>query len=403
MTASYAPTAGDDPRPRMRRSGPIRALIVEDEPADAKLIERVLDRLESYRVSSSVVGDLKSAQAAAARERFDVAFIDYDLGGHCGVDLVPQLAQSGSCVSVLLTGQLTPAVHERALAAGVLASLSKDRLDVSAVEVAMRQALRMRHLATAMVQHSREGHAHRSDDGLAGALPTHLVPALELLQVKTGGIEHTIARGEPGKVMAAEMSMLRHLIGDLSEYCRDTMNIVFSLEDELNSERTVDVQSVLLDALNMVYAERRRRDVRFLLDLNDMPLAARASSSVLRCAFVDMLSVVLHRTMPGGRIGVGVTSEHGGIIVTLTSDEIVSGQSEVRLRLDRLASRCRALLKLLGGHAVLFEEPRDDGFLGTIWLPLAGKSLDWAERPHGETLGQDGAAGTQAVDKRRLI
>lgn len=389
MTASAVPLSAESAKAN-GAAGAIRALIVEDEPADAKLVERVLNRLESYRVNTLVVGDIKSAQAAAARERFDVAFIDYDLGGHCGVDLVPELAENGACVSVLLTGRLTPKVHERALAAGVLASLSKDRLDVDAVEVALRQALRMRDLAVETMRRTQTKLARRSElKGLAAALPTHLMPALRLLQARTENLEHAIESGKPEGSTLSDIRMMRYIIGDLTAYCQDTINILSKHEDEMHDAQSIDVQSVLLDVLNIVYAERRRRAVRFQLDLHDLPLAVRASPSVLRFALVDMLSVALQRTMPGSRIRVAIAVEHGGITIALTSNDVIAGTSEVRVNVERLAARCRALLNQLGGHAVLFEKPRTDGHIGTVWLPLAGHTLKWG----------DGAAQLQPAEQ----
>lgn len=361
----------------------IRALIVEDEPADVTMIERVLSRIESYRIHTSVAPDLKTARDVASRERFDVAFIDYDLGGACGVDIVPILAESGSCASVLLTGQLTSKVHERALAAGVLASLSKDRLDVTLVEAAMRQAFRLRELSSDVVRRASGVERSLLNEFVAGT-PTHLLPALQVMHNKSAGLTRKLESTAAEASVVRDARMLSRIVGDLAKYCTDTMKIVSRLDEEMDCSGTVDVQGVLLDALNIIYADRRRHGIRFRIDLNDTLLAVRASESALRLALVDMLSVVIDRVMPGAHIQVSVLAEHGSIAIALTCDDIAAAPSEIRLNTERLATRCRALLRMFGGHAVLFDAPREDGHLATVWLPLAKSGSRQVRHGDGE-------------------
>jgi CheY-like chemotaxis protein len=102
-------------------------LLVED---NADLRDMTCALLQSCGCTVLAAADGRSALAAAARQRPDVAFVDIDLPDISGYDVARQLARAGGIRLVAVTGYGQPDDVRRALAAGFDQHLKKPvRLD----------------------------------------------------------------------------------------------------------------------------------------------------------------------------------------------------------------------------------------------------------------------------------
>ncbi len=127
----------------------LKVLVLEDDRDDELLISRTLKSISSYNFDISVAETLKEAKDLIRKNYFHVAFIDYVIEDDYGIDIIPALITANpQCIPVLLSGQITPEVHRRALEVGVLASLSKDGLSGSQLETTLRQAFHSQHQKT---------------------------------------------------------------------------------------------------------------------------------------------------------------------------------------------------------------------------------------------------------------
>lgn len=351
----------------------LNVLIVDDEPADAALLERTLSQVEGFRFRTSRATDLSSARAATAADAFDLAMIDFDVGGQCGVDLVPQLAtRRGTCAPILVTGHLTQSVRERALKAGVMASLSKDGLDARLVEIAIRQALQCLDLNARLSACLEEVERLRQQKvDLTAALPTHLMLALRHLLASVTGIEQGIAAHKPASALAAEARAMRYLADDLNCYCEDTLAVYGAIDGHTGRTASVDLQSVLLDAARRVGDVRRRKAITFDIGFHGNPLYVSADESVLRYALTDMLSVALESVMPGARLDIGFAVRDGEVLLITGCEDVILRHDGVKLSNSRLVSRCQALLDRCGGRVVFSTTTRRGGRIAELRLPHA--------------------------------
>lgn len=117
---------------------PLRILIVEDNPADARLLEAVLDETDGDGAvhgacaRPQVVGTLAAALAAVQHTPFDVILLDPGLPDATGLSTVRRMrAAAPAAAVVVLSGHDDPASGVEAVAVGAQDALTKGRLDAA--------------------------------------------------------------------------------------------------------------------------------------------------------------------------------------------------------------------------------------------------------------------------------
>ncbi len=72
-----------------------RILVVDDDPGDVELLRRQLERVQGLDFDLHDVRDLDAARDVATRQAADVIFLDYVLGGQCGLEVLKGLRAAG--------------------------------------------------------------------------------------------------------------------------------------------------------------------------------------------------------------------------------------------------------------------------------------------------------------------
>jgi DNA-binding response OmpR family regulator len=91
-----------DDVPDAGRTGPLRALVVDDEPSLVRVVTGYLER-EGFEVPAA--GDAESGLALARRQEPDVVVLDLGLPGMDGVEVCRQLRIFSDCYVVMLTAR----------------------------------------------------------------------------------------------------------------------------------------------------------------------------------------------------------------------------------------------------------------------------------------------------------
>ncbi|TPW16349.1 MAG: Signal transduction histidine kinase, partial [bacterium] len=102
-------------------SGPIRILLLEDDPADARLVGQMLRRVKTTPFEVAVVNRLAEAVAKlkAGAEVFDVVLADLGLPDSTGIGTLDALTEAAPHLPVVvLTGNDDDAVALEALKRG---------------------------------------------------------------------------------------------------------------------------------------------------------------------------------------------------------------------------------------------------------------------------------------------
>ncbi len=104
--------------------GSVRVLLVEDSTLVVDALRLLLEET-GHEVSAAFT--VRQAVELARAERPDVILLDLTLGRENGLDVLAELARTGSMppVAVALTGHDDPQSHERCIAAGCRDVLTK--------------------------------------------------------------------------------------------------------------------------------------------------------------------------------------------------------------------------------------------------------------------------------------
>jgi len=126
---------GGGSRPKAR---PITLLIVDDEPAILKALQRIV-RDEGYRVLTAL--DAEEALRLVASESVDVVLSDMDMPGMSGLDLMVRLRRNHpAAVRLLLTGRGTLAAAVGAINDGEVYRFMTKPWDIDELREVLRQA-----------------------------------------------------------------------------------------------------------------------------------------------------------------------------------------------------------------------------------------------------------------------
>ncbi|MDQ6693970.1 MAG: response regulator transcription factor [Chloroflexota bacterium] len=109
------------------REGPIRVLVVDDQPVFTEMLRFVLDSEPDIKVvGMAFTGD--EGLALALQERPDVLLVDYHMPGLTGLEVIQGLKEAGENLTVVvLTADTDEAVMAEAIAAGAAGYITKQQ------------------------------------------------------------------------------------------------------------------------------------------------------------------------------------------------------------------------------------------------------------------------------------
>ncbi len=144
-----------EPRPRQDSGSdprvPLRLLVVEDDAQDRALLMTLTRPRagEWQRSNLTFAGTLAEAQQLLTTQTFDVALVDLALPDSFGLETLERLLSSNRDVPILvLTGDDSTELAERALARGAQDYLPKGRLDRATLDRALRYAIQRQRVVT---------------------------------------------------------------------------------------------------------------------------------------------------------------------------------------------------------------------------------------------------------------
>lgn len=164
----------------MSSTNTLRVLIVEDEPTDAVILRRSLERLEVATMEITVAETGARAKSMLAKTEFDLVLLDLHLPDVVGFELVQQVKQSRPHLPVIVCTSINS--DEAALEVGKMGAddfIVKDDLLTSSLGRTVRRLLRHRFqdlpAGTSRPKLLDEG-SDQIDTWLAWRFPESLVP-----------------------------------------------------------------------------------------------------------------------------------------------------------------------------------------------------------------------------------
>ena len=105
----------------------LNILLIDDNPADAELLRRLLNKISEFQVEFTHCLDVESGQQALAAQKTDCLLLDYHLGEQDGLEVLTSIRALGDDVPIIvLTGAGNEAVAVEAMKRGAQDYIVKD-------------------------------------------------------------------------------------------------------------------------------------------------------------------------------------------------------------------------------------------------------------------------------------
>ncbi|MGW2309320.1 PP2C family protein-serine/threonine phosphatase [Actinomadura luteofluorescens] len=366
--------------------GPLRVLLVEDDSADALLVEDTLADT-GLRASLQWVRSLPEARGPlSANPMPDCVLLDLHLGESQGMAVLRQVLEwaPGAAV-VVLTGLAESQAGTAAVAAGAQDYLSKDQLEADRLGRAIRYAVQRRQVQQAVaalqVQQMMAQENARLERGL---LPRPRVsnPHLRVLSRYRPGRAHSLLGGDFFDVVETGDGLVHAVIGDVAGHGPASAALGVSLRVAWRSFVLAGARGArVVELLEELLAGEHGGSEMFVTLITATLFPDRPVARVVRAGHPGFLlhgNGEVRLVEPPGGLGVGMVPglagwrEHDvplppGSSLVLFTDGLFEGQIDTEgRRLD-----LTGLLRLAQGHCTL---PAGD-FVDTLITDVEAASL----------------------------
>ena len=133
----------------------LEILVIDDDEVDRMALKRAL-KATSFTLAVTEAIDAETALSKISELSFNCIFLDYNLPGKNGLDIIKQIRTEGFTTPIIvLTGQGNEQTAVELMKAGASDYLPKSKLSADAIARLMRSAIRM-HRAEAIVEQANE-------------------------------------------------------------------------------------------------------------------------------------------------------------------------------------------------------------------------------------------------------
>ncbi len=303
--------------------GPLKVLLVEDNPGDARLIREMLAEASGEAFRLEHVERLQEATARLAADGVDIVLLDLSLPDTTGLETVRRaLEKAGDVPLVVLTGlpdeaQARQAVHEGAQDYLVKGQVNGDLLRRSlryAVERGRVEA-ELRRRAEALAEADR-----RKDEFLAmlsHELRAPLAPLLSAAEVMRAGGPLPDPQLEWAREMVArQVTHMAGLLEDLLDLSRITVGKIRIRKEPIRLEEVVE------RALSTTRGRIDARGQRLSVSTPSESVWLNADPDRIEQVLVNLLRNASAYTDPGGAIQVSAEAEGDSAVVRVQDDGI---------------------------------------------------------------------------------
>ncbi|HZQ78954.1 MAG TPA: SpoIIE family protein phosphatase [Acidimicrobiia bacterium] len=407
--AALAPRPGSSATPEVGSDGPVRVLLVEDDPGDALLVEELLSETD---LDVELVRALSVADALPRLAAVDCVLLDLNLPDSFGLDgLQTVLAADGEVAVIVLTGLADRSRGAMAVASGAQDYLIKAEVDASLLGRSVRYAIERRRADIATRRLFEVNLRRQANERIQrGLLPRPLLRSddLEVATVYRPGGGGDVLGGDFYDAVELADGTLRAVIGDVSGHGPDEAALGVCLRIAWRTLVVAGtVHDVVLPALDDVLVAERQHEETFVTvcDITIPPhrrgatvrLAGHPPPLLLRPEPAPWPGVV-----PGPPLGVlpGQTwpAVAAGLpspwAVLLYTDGLIEGRRRAggeRLGVDGLTARLRSagLASETPGGAGNAPPTGAAGAAKGRWEAGLETMLAWVEAEHGGPLADD--------------
>src|SRR5437867_2697636 len=286
------------------KAAPIRALLIEDNPADAEIVREMLAEGARARFEIEVVERLGSGIEALHQDHFDVVLADLSLPDSYGLDTFRALQECcPDTAIILLTGLEDEGIAEQALKQGAQDYLVKSQIDARSLDRSIRYAIERKHILRENVRlYDEAERASRSKDEFLAMLSHELrTPLTAILGWAVLLRDGKIAPADIAQALSTIEQNAR-VQGRIIDELLDVSRIITGkLNLKVEPVMLVTVLQSAIDSVR-VAADAKQLTIESHFDPDVAPMSG--DSGRLQQIFWNILSNSVKFTTKGGRIEV---------------------------------------------------------------------------------------------------
>ncbi|WP_420130454.1 ATP-binding protein [Longimicrobium sp.] len=213
---------------------PVRILLVEDNPGDARLLGFTLQEAQSLRFELAHAARLSEAMERVAEGPADVVLLDLSLPDAHGMETVTRMLHAAPDVPIIvLTGLADETVAVHAVQAGAQDYLVKGSVDGGTLARAIRYAMERKRLETeraGLLRNEREARAAaeaavNARDEVLRVVAHDIGNSLSAVKIHTMVLERTLPAGEGQAEARKRTEAIRHLTQQMDRLRQDLLDV----------------------------------------------------------------------------------------------------------------------------------------------------------------------------------
>ena len=374
--------------------GPQRILLVEDNPADAVLLQDMLLRDAPAQFDIAWTSSLRETLERIERERFAAVLLDLSLPDSHGLETIMRLSGAAPAMPILvLTGLTDEQIAGETVRCGAEDYLVKGQTDARSIVRAIRYAIE-RKLGEEALRAAKESaeraksaaeQANRAKDHflavLSHELRTPLTPVMMGLSLLEDRPLDPPTR-ETLEMIRRNVELEARLIDDLLDVSRIAQG---KIELGLSA---VELCTVIRRAVEVCKPDIEARGLHFGVDLGPAaPYWVQADVARLQQVFWNLLKNAIKFTPQGGCVGIRCRPDEKHVVVEV-NDSGIGIEAEALSRIFNAFEQAersitqqfgglglglaigKALVEMHGGRIEAHSEGRDKGATFRVRLPL---------------------------------
>jgi phosphoserine phosphatase RsbU/P len=291
---------------------PVRILLVEDNPGDARLIREQLREAESFAIEIVPCQRLADARAHLAAGGIDLILLDLSLPDAQGIDTVLQTLQTAPEIPlVVMTGLDDERVAMQAVQAGAQDYLVKGRTESGLLVRAVRYALERKRVdreRLALLRREQEARATaeaavRARDEVLRVVSHDLGNSLSAVAIHARLLQRRQQQENPDEEVLKRADAIRQLVQQMQRLRQDLLDAVSIEAGRLSMHlEPQPVPEILAQAIEAVYELCQEKRLSLTAEAHDDLPWVRADRHRLLQALSNLLGNAVKFTAPGGAV-----------------------------------------------------------------------------------------------------
>ncbi len=317
---------------------PLRILLMEDNPGDARLTELLLEEASDFAFELVHVTSFEQGIVALTNGTFDIALVDLSLGDSHGIETVRRMHQRAPLLPmIVLSGLEDETMAVAALQEGAQDYLVKGQGDGNLIKRAIRYAMERKRVEAQLIEtkNSAESASRAKTEFLANMSHELRTPLNAIIgfseilkQEPLGPLGHPSYRDYVRDVYESGVHLLR-IINDILDLSKIEVGKLTL------SEAPIDPRDAIETCLRIVRERADNAGLTLIADIAaDLP-TLNADERMVKQVLLNLLSNAIKFTPSGGSVRVAArVDEADGVVIQVTDTGIGIAADDVERALQ---------------------------------------------------------------------